>query len=86
MMKAILKFFLPKASTFATIASESICKNVNKLEKQETIKKYTEYAKDITELQSKLVKWLEDGTLDKMEEKEIAELLTPIFQKMINLI
>lgn len=85
-MKAILKFFLPKASTFANIASESICQNINKLDKQSTIIKYTEYAKDITEFQAKLVKWFEDGTLDNKEEKEIAELLTPIFQKMIDLI
>lgn len=86
MMKAILKFFLPKASTFATIASESICKNVNATNKADIIAKYTSYAEDITKIQAQLVEWLKDGTLDKKEEKEIAELLTPVFQKMIDLI
>ena len=85
-MKSILKFFLPKPETFAAIASESICKNVNATNKSELIAKYTSYAEDITKIQAQLVEWLKDGTLDKKEEKEIAEMLTPIFKKMIDLI
>jgi hypothetical protein len=33
-----------------------------------------------------LVKWLADGTLDKTEQEEIAKLLQPIFEKVIDLI
>jgi hypothetical protein len=51
-MKSILKFFLPKPETFAAIASESICKNVNATNKSELIAKYTSYAEDITKIQA----------------------------------
>lgn len=77
---------MPKASTFASIAAESICTNINKLDKSETIAKYTAYAEDVTKIQAQLVEWLKDGTLDNKEQDEIAEMLTPIFQKMIDLI
>lgn len=85
-MKSILKIFLPKPETFATIAAESICNNINSTDKADLIAKYTSYAEDITKIQAQLVEWLKDGTLDKKEEKEIAEMLTPIFKKMIDLI
>lgn len=79
MMKAILKFFLPKASTFADIAAESICRNINEADKAEAIAKYTKYAEDITKIQAQLVEWLKDGKLDEKEQGEIKELITPIF-------
>jgi hypothetical protein len=51
-MKSILKIFLPKATTFATIAAESICQNVNATNKADIIAKYTSYAEDITKIQA----------------------------------
>jgi hypothetical protein len=51
-MKSILKIFLPRPETFATIAAESICNNVNVIDKADLIAKYTSYAEDITKIQA----------------------------------
>jgi hypothetical protein len=52
MMKNILKLFLPKASTMANIASQTICNKVNESNKGDIIAKYTAYAKEVTEIQT----------------------------------
>ena len=85
-MKSILKFFLPKPETFANIAAETICRSINKCDAIKKMAEYSEYAKLVTEIQQQIVNMLEDGTLDKDEEKRIAEMLTPIFNNLIKMI
>lgn len=86
MMKSILKFFLPKPETFAKIAAESIAKNVNKSETIEKVAKYSDYAKLVTDIQQQLVDMLADGKINEQEEEKIAEMLLPVFDKLIKLI
>lgn len=86
MMKCILKLFMPKASTMANIAAESICKNVNECDVIKKVADYSDYADKVTKIQQQLVDMLADGKLDEKEEQHIAEMLTPVFQKLIDLI
>ena len=85
-MKKILKWFLPKPETFAKIAAESISKNINQSETMQKLSEYGEYAETVTDIQKQLVEMLKDGKINTTEEEKIAEMLTPIFDKLIKMI
>ena len=73
---------MPKPATLANIAAEAIAKAINESNKTELIAKYDSYAIKLTELQTFIVKLLEDGKIDDAEKAKIAEMLTPIATKI----
>lgn len=64
------------------MAAEVIAKTINESNKSELIAKYDSYAVKLTELQTFIVKLLEDGKIDDAEKAKIAEMLTPIATKI----
>ena len=81
-MKWLLKLFIPKPAKIAEIAAEAIAKAINDSNKTDIIKQYDGYAVKLTELQTFIVKLLEDGKIDDAEKAKIAEMLTPIATKI----
>ena len=73
---------MPKPATIAQMAAEVIAKTINESNKAELIAKYDSYAVKLTELQTFIVKLLEDGKIDDSEKAKIAEMLTPIATKI----
>ena len=64
------------------MSAEVIAKTINESNKAELIAKYDSYAVKLTELQTFIVKLLEDGKIDDAEKAKIAEMLTPIATKI----
>ena len=81
-MKWFIKMFIPKPKALANMTAEAIAKAINESEKTELIAKYDSYAVKLTELQTFIVKLLEDGKIDDSEKAKIAEMLTPIATKI----
>ena len=82
MTKLLLKWFMPKSKALANMAAEAIAKAINESEKTELIKQYDGYAVKLTELQTFIVKLLEDGKIDDTEKAKIAAMLEPIMTKI----
>ena len=82
MTKWFIKLFIPKPATLANMAAEAIAKAINDSNKTDIIKQYDGYAIKLTELQTFIVKLLEDGKIDDSEKAKIAEMLTPIATKI----
>ena len=81
-MKWFIKLFIPKPAKIAGIAAEAIANAINTSDKTELIKQYDAYAVKLTELQTFIVELLEDGKIDDSEKAKIAEMLTPIMEKI----
>ena len=81
-MNWFIKLFIPKPAKIAEIAAEAIAKAINESNKTELIAKYDSYAIKLTQLQTFIVKLLEDGKIDDSEKAKIAEMLTPIATKI----
>ena len=73
---------MPKPAAIANMAAEAIAKAINESEKTDIIKQYDGYAIKLTELQTFIVKLLEDGKIDDAEKAKIADTLTPIMEKI----
>ena len=73
---------MPKPRAIAEMAAEAIAKAINDSNKTELIAKYDSYAVKLTELQTFIVKLLEDGKIDDEEKAKIADMLTPIMEKI----
>ena len=73
---------MPKPAAIAEMAAEAIANAINESNKAELIAKYDSYAVKLTELQTFIVKLLEDGKIDDSEKAKIAEMLTPIATKI----
>ena len=82
MKKLLIKWLMPKPAAIAEMAAEVIAKTINDSNKGELIAKYDSYAVKLTELQTFIVKLLEDGKIDDSEKAKIAEMLTPIMEKI----
>ena len=82
MTKWLIKWLMPKPAAIAEMAAEVIAKTINESNKAELIAKYDSYAVKLTELQTFIVKLLEDGKIDDTEKAKIAEMLTPIMEKI----
>ena len=82
MTKLLIKWLLPKPAAIAEMAAEVIAKTINESNKSELIAKYDGYAVKLTELQTFIVKLLEDGKIDDAEKAKIAEMLEPIMTKI----
>ena len=85
-MKWLIKLFMPKPKALANMTAEAIAKVINESEKTELIAKYDSYAVKLTELQTFIVKLLEDGKIDSAETDKIAEMLTPVLEKIMEAI
>lgn len=81
-MSWLIKLFIPKPKALANMAAEAIAKAINESDKGELIAKYDSYAVKLTELQTFIVKLLEDGKIDDAEKAKIAEMLEPIMTKI----
>ena len=86
MLKSIKKFFIPSSKKMAVYAAEKIAKAVNQADKEEQITKYATIADKATEIQKFVTSILLDGKIDDVEEKEIAEKIQPLIDKIISLI
>lgn len=82
MTKWFIKLFMPKPATLANMAAEAIAKAINESDKTDIIKQYDGYAVKLTELQTFIVKLLQDGKIDDTEKAKIADMLTPIMEKI----
>ena len=82
-MSWLIKLFIPKPATLATMAAEAIAKSINESNKTELIAKYDSYAIKLTELQTIIVKLLEDGKIDDAEKAKIADTLEPVMTKIL---
>ena len=82
-MSWLIKLFIPNPKTLADMAAEAIAKAINTSDKTELIKQYDAYAVKLTELQTFIVKLLEDGKIDSAETDKIAEMLTPVLEKIM---
>ena len=77
---------MPKPAKIAKIAADSIANAINTSDKTDIIKQYDGYAVKLTELQTFIVKLLEDGKIDSAETDKIAEMLTPVLEKIMEAI
>ena len=82
MKRLFIKWFMPKPKAIAEIVAEVIAKTINESNKSELIAKYDSYAVKLTELQTFIVKLLEDGKIDDEEKAKIAAMLEPIMTKI----
>ena len=74
---------MPKPRVIAEMAAEAIAKAINESDKTELIAKYDSYAVKLTELQTFIVKLLEDGKIDDAEKAKIADTLEPVMIKIL---
>ena len=81
-MNWFVKLFIPKPAKIAQIAADAIANAINTSDKTDIIKQYDGYAVKLTELQTFIVKLLEDGKIDDTEKANIASMLTPIMEKI----
>ena len=82
MKRLLIKWFMPKPKAIAEMVSEVIAKTINESDKSELIAKYDSYAVKLTEIQTFIVKLLEDGKIDDTEKAKITEMLIPIATKI----
>lgn len=82
-MNWFVKLFIPKPAKIARIAAEAVANAVNASDKTDLIKQYDGYAVKLTELQTFIVKLLEDGKIDAAETDKITEMLTPVVEKIM---
>lgn len=83
MLKILIKLFMPKtdelAKQISTILAEAINNQANITN---AMVKYYPYAEKLTEVQTTLVKWMQDGKIDENEKQELANALVPIIDKV----
>ena len=77
---------MPNSKKMATYAAEQIANAVNQAQKEDQIAKYASIVDKATEVQKFVVELLVDGKIDEVEEKEIAEKIQPLIDKIITLI
>ena len=85
-MSSILKIFLPNSQKMAELAADRIAESVNSSDLKDNIAKYAAMSKTATEMADWLAKVLEDGSIDTYEQRELAERLRPLFEKVVALI
>lgn len=77
---------MPSSKKMATYAAEQIAKAVNQADKEDQIAKYATIADKATEVQKFVVELLVDGKIDEVEQKEIAEKIQPLIDKIMTLV
>lgn len=85
-LSGLLKLFLPTPSKMAELAAERIADSVNRSELKDNVAKYASMTKKATETADWLAGILQDGTIDEMERDELAKVLLPLFERVVELI
>lgn len=86
MVKKLVKMFL-SADMLSELAADKIAYAANKGGLQALSEKgITEVVKTALDIQNKIGRWIEDGKIDDIEKSEIAEVVKPLMQKVIDLI
>lgn len=88
MFRAIIKWFIPSSSTLAGYAADAIAKSINDTDGdvKTKIAQYSLYANEVSEIAEKLSAMTLDGGISKDEAEEIKKMITPIFDKVLELI
>lgn len=88
MFKTIAKLFLPSGSTLAGYAADGIADAVNatKDETKTKIARVSAVANEAAALAAKLTDMLTDGSISKTERDELAAIMTPLFNRVLELI
>lgn len=85
-MKWLAKLFIPAPKKLAQMSAEKIGSTVNESGKQDAIAKYSLALKTGMAQMAELNDMLVDGKIDPSETERIAEILTPYFERVIDLI
>ena len=86
MIKKLVKMFL-SADMLAELAADKIADAANKGGLQTLSDKgITEVVKTALDIQNKIGRWIEDGKIDDIEKSEIAEVVKPLMQKVVDLV
>lgn len=88
MIKAIAKLFMPGAATLSGYAADGIRKAVNESrdETRHKVAKVATIAKTATDIGGRLAAMVDDGTIDQLERDEIAAMLRPVFERVLELV
>ena len=84
-MKKLIKLFCPGAKTLAGYAAKGIAKSVNssRSETREKVATLAKYGEQVTAIAGRLATMVNDGTIDDVEQKDLAALLEPVFLKSL---
>ena len=85
-MKWLIKLFIPSPAKLAKMAAEKLADAVNESGKTDTIAKYSLILKSTAANVSNANEMLVDGKIDPEETERIAEMLTPYFERVVDLI
>lgn len=88
MFKTIVKWLCPSGETLAGYAAEGIAKSVNDSSEDVRLKvaKYATYANEVSEIAEKLSAMAIDGKICENETEELKKMITPIFEKVLELV
>ena len=88
LLMSIAKRFVPSGATLAEYAAAKIAKAANDSDVavKSRVAKYATLAESATAIANKLSAMAADGTIDKAEESELAEILTPVMERVVELI
>ena len=87
-MNWLIKKLIPGAGKLARYAAEGIAKAVNssKDDVKAKVGKVAAAAETATNVANQLARMLADGTIDELEVKNLQAMLTPVFDKMLELV
>lgn len=85
-LSGLLKLFLPTPSKMAELAAERIADSVNRSELKDNVAKYAAMSKKATEMADWLAGILQNGVIDEFERDELAKVLLPLFERVVELI
>ena len=88
MFKTIVKWICPSGKTLAGYAAEGIAKSVNGSSEDVRLKvaKYADYANEVSKITEELSSMALDGNINETETKKLQEMISPIFEKVLELV
>lgn len=86
MIAKIAKMFIPKPSRLAKMAASKVQEMANGSDKFAAVAKYSVMADEALEVCRFLNDIAEDGKIDDTERDKIAERLTPLFERLVEMI
>lgn len=85
-MKWLMKLFIPSPAELAKMAAEKLADAVNESGKTDTIAKYSLILRSTAANVANANEMLTDGKIDPNETELIAEMLTPYFERVLEMI
>lgn len=88
MLKALLRWFSPSPSAVAGLAADQIQRRVNSATdgRETVVAKYAAISAEASANATKLSEIMADGRIDDNEKKQLATMLTPLFEKMLAIV